>query len=134
MWFGLVPRRYDDATEGDRGRLPEDSAPMVLVAAELRTARHGSARRWREAGRQSRMPWRCQVAGVGRETARPTELGQCIRGLAGADHRLRSIEIDELPTGWTGKSYACWRGALVASKDAPEWLCFIDADTVLLRR
>ena len=54
---------------------------------------------------------------------------QCIRRLAGVDRRLRSIEVDELPSGWTGKSYACWRGALAASKDGSEWLCFIDADT-----
>ena len=54
---------------------------------------------------------------------------QCIRRLASADRRLRSIEVDELPTGWTGKSYACWRGALAASKDGAAWLCFIDADT-----
>lgn len=40
----------------------------------------------------------------------------------------RVIPAGTLPTGWTGKSHACWRGAAAAG-DA-EFLCFIDADVV----
>lgn len=43
------------------------------------------------------------------------------------DDRLRVVPSGELPAGWTGKPYACWRGAAEA-RDAG-WLCFIDADT-----
>ena len=46
---------------------------------------------------------------------------------AGKDRRLRVIAAGPLPTGWTGKSHACWRGATATES---EWLCFVDADTV----
>lgn len=39
---------------------------------------------------------------------------------------LRLLRGDPLPTGWLGKSYACWQGARKANA---EWLCFLDADT-----
>ena len=37
------------------------------------------------------------------------------------------LESGPLRKGWTGKTQACWTGALAASPDA-EWLCFVDAD------
>jgi cellulose synthase/poly-beta-1,6-N-acetylglucosamine synthase-like glycosyltransferase len=40
---------------------------------------------------------------------------------------LRTIRIDALPEGWTGKSHAAAMGARTA---AAEWLLFTDADTV----
>jgi len=40
----------------------------------------------------------------------------------------RVIESGELPSGWTGKSWACWNGALRASGEV---LVFLDADTIL---
>lgn len=38
---------------------------------------------------------------------------------------VRLTAAGPLPDDWVGKSYACWRGALLAEGD---WLCFIDAD------
>ncbi|HEX4112909.1 MAG TPA: glycosyltransferase [Stellaceae bacterium] len=52
-----------------------------------------------------------------------------IRRIAGRDERVRLIEVTDLPSGWTGKTHACWRGAIAAKAANPEWLCFIDADT-----
>lgn len=49
------------------------------------------------------------------------------RGMAGAAPPLAVIEAGPLPTGWTGKTHACWRGA---AQGRGEWLCFIDADTI----
>lgn len=39
----------------------------------------------------------------------------------------RVVRIDRLPEGWTGKSHACWQGAVQSSG---EWLLFTDADTI----
>jgi chlorobactene glucosyltransferase len=52
-----------------------------------------------------------------------------LRGLAAGEPRLHLLETAALPEGWTGKNYACWRGALAARDTGAEWLCFIDADT-----
>jgi chlorobactene glucosyltransferase len=43
----------------------------------------------------------------------------------GGSH-LKVLEAGPLPTGWLGKSHACWLGANAVKAD---WLCFIDADT-----
>jgi chlorobactene glucosyltransferase len=40
---------------------------------------------------------------------------------------VKALRSGPLQPGWTGKSQACWRGAIAASSDA-EWLVFIDAD------
>jgi chlorobactene glucosyltransferase len=52
-----------------------------------------------------------------------------LRRLAAHEPRLHLLETAALPEGWTGKNYACWRGALAAADADAEWLCFIDADT-----
>ncbi len=39
---------------------------------------------------------------------------------------LKSVRIQRLPEGWTGKNNACRRGAEIAEG---KWICFIDADT-----
>src|SRR5690348_1801597 len=49
------------------------------------------------------------------------------RAAAAKDRRFRVIAAGPLPAGWTGKSHACWRGAMATES---EWLCFLDADTV----
>jgi chlorobactene glucosyltransferase len=41
---------------------------------------------------------------------------------------LRSLRGEELPDGWAGKPHALVQGARVARG---EWLCFLDADTVV---
>lgn len=49
-----------------------------------------------------------------------------VQEFQGRWNRLRLVEAGPLPSGWLGKSHACWVGA--GSVEA-EWLCFIDADT-----
>ena len=39
--------------------------------------------------------------------------------------RVRRLDEGALPTGWVGKNWACWTGALAT---AGEWLLFLDAD------
>jgi chlorobactene glucosyltransferase len=55
--------------------------------------------------------------------------GAILRDLAARETRLHLLETAALPEGWTGKNYACWRGALAAADGNADWLCFIDADT-----
>jgi hypothetical protein len=45
--------------------------------------------------------------------------------VAGQDSRVKLLQSSRLPTGWTGKQYACWQ--LAQATDAPVML-FMDAD------
>lgn len=51
-----------------------------------------------------------------------------IAGAIATPFETRVIAADPLPSGWTGKSHACWLGAAAAGE--AEFLCFIDADVV----
>lgn len=53
-----------------------------------------------------------------------------VRKLMELDSRIKLIEVDDLPVGWTGKNYALYKGAV--SVDA-EWLFFIDADVIIAK-
>jgi glycosyltransferase involved in cell wall biosynthesis len=44
-----------------------------------------------------------------------------------AHHRLRIIHVEELPSGWLGKTHAMWTAAQQANGD---WLLFTDADVL----
>jgi hypothetical protein len=48
-----------------------------------------------------------------------------VRNLAAGDARLRLIELDHKPDGWTGKCHGMWTAASAARG---EYLCMIDAD------
>lgn len=60
---------------------------------------------------------------------------QIVQSIATSDRRVKLLIGAPLPTGWTGKTFACGQGAAAAG-DA-DWFCFIDADvrsaTPLLR-
>lgn len=43
-----------------------------------------------------------------------------------ASYGAHVVEAPPLPTGWQGKSWACWSGAAVANGN---WFVFLDADT-----
>ncbi len=51
---------------------------------------------------------------------------EILAGLRGQVPLLRTIRLDSLPAGWTGKSHAAAAGAGIATG---EWLLFTDADT-----
>jgi chlorobactene glucosyltransferase len=51
-----------------------------------------------------------------------------LRRIAAKDHRLLVIPGSILPPGWAGKPYALTQAASAARG---EWLCFVDADTIL---
>ena len=54
--------------------------------------------------------------------------GLILKEMAPRIDRLRVIDIESLPYGWTGKNYAI---SLGASEATSEWLLFVDADTEL---
>lgn len=47
---------------------------------------------------------------------------------AACDHRIRLIQSKPLPSGWMGKSHACWQEVQAAHGN---WFLFVDADTYL---
>jgi GT2 family glycosyltransferase len=51
-----------------------------------------------------------------------------VRRLAATDDRLRLVQVEKLPDGWTGKTHALHYGAEFAKGS---WLLFVDADTTL---
>jgi glycosyltransferase involved in cell wall biosynthesis len=59
-----------------------------------------------------------------RSTDRTNEIAQ---GFAERDARVRVLSNDQLPPGWTGKTYVLHRAAFQARG---QWLWFLDADTV----
>lgn len=65
------------------------------------------------------------IVAADRCTDRTAEI---VRGIAAsaAPGRVRLVEIDECPEGWSGKCHASWCGAKAAQG---QWLLFADADT-----
>jgi chlorobactene glucosyltransferase len=53
---------------------------------------------------------------------------EIMKRMAREDARIKVVSVNQLPTGWTGKSHAMFRGAEIASG---EILVFTDADAVL---
>jgi len=54
-----------------------------------------------------------------------------LKEIALNDPRLRAISGSDLPVGWAGKPHALHQASAVARG---EWLCFVDADTLLAPR
>lgn len=70
-------------------------------------------------------PERCALVVVDDQSADGT--AEIAERLSHTHPRIRLLRSPPLPSGWTGKSHACWLGAQALAA-APEWLCFIDAD------
>lgn len=49
-----------------------------------------------------------------------------VEAIADRNPEVRLLRSGPLRSGWTGKTQACWTGALASG--SAEWLCFIDAD------
>ncbi len=62
-----------------------------------------------------------------RSTDRTGAIMDHIAATAEPKQRLRVIHVDELPSGWMGKTHAMWTASLQADG---EWLLFTDADVL----
>ena len=62
-----------------------------------------------------------------RSTDRTGEIMDGVAASVEAHGYLRVIHIDQLPSGWLGKTHAMWRAAQQATGD---WLLFTDADVL----
>jgi glycosyltransferase involved in cell wall biosynthesis len=62
-----------------------------------------------------------------RSTDRTGAIMDQIAATAEPKQRLRVIHVDELPSGWMGKTHAMWTASLQADG---EWLLFTDADVL----
>ena len=58
--------------------------------------------------------------------------GEIMDRVAGGQQgsRLKMVHVDQLPSGWLGKTHAMWLGAQQAES---EWILFTDADVVFRR-
>jgi chlorobactene glucosyltransferase len=65
-----------------------------------------------------------QIAVVDDESDDGTD--RIVEAIARRNHNVRLLRSGMLEKGWTGKTQACWTGALACG--GSEWLCFIDAD------
>jgi glycosyltransferase involved in cell wall biosynthesis len=63
-----------------------------------------------------------------RSTDRTGEIMDRVASSPAAHQRLRAVHINELPSGWLGKTHAMWMAGQQASGD---WLLFTDADVFL---
>ncbi|WP_028561082.1 glycosyltransferase family 2 protein [Paenibacillus pinihumi] len=74
------------------------------------------------------------LSSLAKQTLRPVEIIVVDDGSRDATADIAAgagasvVTPGELPSGWTGKSWACWRGAHAAKGEV---LVFLDADTVL---
>lgn len=68
---------------------------------------------------------RCSILVVDDQSVDATP--NIVAAMSREDKRLRLLRSPPLPSGWTGKSHACWLGTRAVAPGA-EWLCFIDAD------
>ena len=62
-----------------------------------------------------------------RSTDRTGAIMDQIAATAEPQQRLKVIHVDELPSGWMGKTHAMWTASLQAEGD---WLLFTDADVL----
>jgi chlorobactene glucosyltransferase len=53
-----------------------------------------------------------------------------VGGIAARHGQVELLRSPPLPSGWVGKSHACWNGARAVLGET-QWLCFIDADVTL---
>lgn len=105
-------------------RVDVASAPLVTIMVPAKDEEHGI-----EACLQSLLlqdyPHFEVLVVDDRSTDRTAEI---VRRLAAADSRLRLIQVEALPPGWTGKTHALH---LCQQSARGEWYLFVDADTRL---
>lgn len=96
--------------------------PLVSLLIPVRNEARSIARCLDGVLSQSYHPYEVVVVDDHSTDATPTILAQ----YAARDTRLRVIQSNPLPAGWTGKCHACQQAADAAHG---EWLLFLDADT-----
>jgi chlorobactene glucosyltransferase len=106
---------------------PADSAPAVAVIVPARNEEANIERCLQSLMTQTYPASRLRIVMIDDQSADATVA--IADALARRDPRLKIQRSPPLPPRWVGKSHACWIGArAIAAEDAPEWLCFIDAD------
>jgi chlorobactene glucosyltransferase len=105
--------------------LPGKKADQVVVVVPARNE-SSNIRRCVESLLGQRYPRAClRVVVVDDDSTDDTVA--VVQSIAERQSALALQRSPSLPSGWTGKSHACWVGAGTISSDA-EWICFIDAD------
>jgi chlorobactene glucosyltransferase len=103
----------------------ESGAPHVLVVIPARNEEANIARCLKSLLAQNYPKPRFEICVVDDHSSDNTiAFANCV---IEGETRARVLAAPPLPSGWTGKSHACWIGAENAAMET-EWLCFIDAD------
>lgn len=106
--------------------VPRGEAPTVAVVVPARDEEANIAACLSGFRRQSYPAARIEIVAVDDQSSDTT--AAIVADVAGEDRRVRLASSPRLPSGWIGKSHACWHGVQQVAADA-EWLCFTDADT-----
>jgi chlorobactene glucosyltransferase len=116
-WRARGSRHLDDESA-----TPPEPAPLVSVVIPARDEAHNVERCLRSV-MATTYP-RAEILVIDDHSTDGT--GDLARRTASGDARVRVLIPPPLPTGWFGKSWACWSGAAAARG---ELILFTDADT-----
>jgi glycosyltransferase involved in cell wall biosynthesis len=132
LWLGRVTesafgmRKVPDISKADWDRDLPVNAPRITIVVPARDEQENIESALRSL---VNLEWsNYEVIAVNdRSTDRTAEIMQHVAREHDSDHRLRILNITDLPDGWLGKPHAMH----VASQHASgEWLLFTDADIV----
>lgn len=122
--FILLKSRYDSLEDLAPQRRSSIGLPSLAVILPVRNEAENIGECLHSLMAQTYSSEKLQVIVV--DDCSTDHTARIVQEFQGRWNRLRLVEAGPLPSGWLGKSHACWVGA--GSVEA-EWLCFIDADT-----
>lgn len=122
--FLLLKRRYAALIELETSTPDPSTLPTLTVLIPARDEADNIGPCLESLTQQSYAPNKLQIIVIDDGSSDAT--AQITQHYKGRSIEVRLIEAGHLPSGWLGKSHACW----VGSKHAhTEWICFVDADT-----
>ncbi len=122
--FLLLRTRYNSMEELIPQRVSPEKLPTLAVILPARNEVENIDGCLQSLTAQTYPPERLQIIVVDDRSIDNT--ASIVRGFTQHWTSLRLLDAGNLPSGWLGKSHACWVGVGSVETD---WLCFLDADT-----
>jgi len=107
---------------------PLDQAPLIAVIVPARDEEDNIGRCLDSLIAQDYPAGRLRIIVVDDHSQDGT--AAIVGGMAARHGQVELLRSPPLPSGWVGKSHACWSGARAVLGET-QWLCFIDADVTL---